>query len=173
MRIVRLAAAVLVAVGVWVGPVEAVAPTWIGVGGPADWAPVPGYTLEVGPKAWRIDALNGGGVTTVSLTERTVVRVRRLPDCTPVVRFEAVPGRMYFIRFAADGSARVEDWTDQGMDSGPALGDPGPPVCPALPDTSIAPPSIPDTRGAPPAALLAGALAAVLGGLLALRRQRT
>lgn len=133
--------------------------TWIGIGGPRDWAPRPGYTLEVGDDAWRIDRDNGGGVTALPLTARTVVRVRRLADCVPVVRFVAVPGRDYYVRFAADGSARVEDWTDEGMDSGPALGDPSAPVCPALPDTSTAPQPFP---AQPLVVVLFGASAAVV-----------
>jgi hypothetical protein len=142
--------------------------TWVGIGGPADWAPRPGSVLEVGDDAWQINARNGGGVTALPLAGRTIVRVRRLPDCTPVVRFVATPGGSYFIRFGADGSARVEDWTGQGMDSGPALGDPVASTCPALPDTSTAPPS--SLADSPLPALPLGA--GMLAGLLTLARRR-
>jgi hypothetical protein len=168
----RVVAAALIAAAALAPAVEAVDPTWIGVGGPRDWAPRPGYVLELDGKAWRIDALNGGGVTSLPLASRTVVRVRRLPDCLPVVRFVAVPGRDYFIRFAADGSARVEDWTGQGMDSGPALGDPGAPVCPALPDTSSAMPTSATGTNLPFVAAAAGVLTGILAFAGALRHQR-
>jgi len=101
-----------------------------------DWAPTPGYSLKIGHDAWTVNAMNGGGVTALPLTQPSIVRVRRLSDCTPVVRFVAQPGGHYFIRFDANGAGRVEDLTAQGMDSGPALGDPGAPACPRLPDTS-------------------------------------
>lgn len=149
-------------------PARADNPTWIGIGGPQDWAPSPGYTLEVGRDAWRVDAIHGGGVTTVALNVDTVVRLRRLSDCAPLVRFVAVPGRNYFIRFAANGSARVEDWTGQGMDAGPALGDPGVPVCPALPDTSA---TVPERANESPSGLPGVALAAgIIALAMALRR---
>ena len=134
----------------------------MGIGGPMDWTPTPGFTLEIGRDAWTINATNGGGVTTVALSEPTIVRVRRLSDCVPVVRFVAEPGRFYYIRFAANGTARVEDWTKEGMDSGPALGNPGDPVCPRLPDTSTAAPSPGPSNGLPlVTAGAAGALAAI------------
>jgi hypothetical protein len=149
MRTWRVAVAAVLALAATAAPTHAVGLTWIGIGGPQDWAPRPGYTLEVGHDAWRIDAVHAGGVTALPLTSPKVVRVRRLSDCAPVVRFVAVPGRNYYVRFAADGSARVEDWAGQGMDSGPALGDPTARVCPALPDTSTAEPSPRPTSGLP------------------------
>ncbi|MHB8959195.1 MAG: hypothetical protein ACYDAN_06180 [Candidatus Limnocylindrales bacterium] len=153
-------ALVLTALSAPVVPAKAVGLTWIGIGGPQDWAPRPGYTLEIGNEAWRVDATHGGGVTTLSLTTPTVVRVRRLADCAPVVRFVATPGRDYYIRFASDGSARVEDWTSEGMDAGPALGDPSAPVCPSLPDTSTAEPAPAPSSGLPVLAVAAGVAAA-------------
>jgi hypothetical protein len=144
-------------------PVAAVDLTWVGIGGPTDWQPNPGYSLEIGPTAWTVDALNGGGLTTVDLNAPTIVRVRRLPDCVPVVRFVAEPGGRYFIRFAANGTARVEDLTGQGMDTPGPPGDPGPLVCPRLPDTSTA------TTPPAPERALPGWAALLLGaGLLAL-----
>jgi hypothetical protein len=172
MRLIRIIAVAVLAAAAQAPAVEAIDPTWIGIGGPQDWAPSPGYVLEVDGSSWRIDAVHGGGVTTLPLVSRTVVQVRRLPDCTPVVRFVAVPGRDYFIRFAADGSDRVEDWTGQGMDSGPALGDPVAPICPALPDTSSAPSSSPTGAALPFVATAAGVLAGLLAGGMMLRHQR-
>jgi hypothetical protein len=153
-------------------PAAGAAPTWIAITGPADWAPAPGYTLEIGRDAWVINATNGGGVTAVPLSQPTVVRVRRLSDCTPVVRFVAQPSRDYTIRFASDGSARVEDWTGRGMDSGPALGDPVNPVCPALPDTSTASPEAPPGASPDFAPLGIAAAAGLLAALLTLRRRQ-
>ncbi len=163
-RSIAPAALLLVALAQPAQPARAGELTWIGIGGPQDWAPRPGYTLEVGRDAWRIDAINGGGVLSLPLASRAIVRVRRLSDCVPVVRFTAVPGRSYFIRFAASGTARVEDLTGQGMDSGPALGDPSPRVCPALPDTSTAD-RTPASRGLLPILAAAAAIATVIAVL--------
>lgn len=139
------------------GPVAAADPTWVGIGGPEDWQPKPGFTLEIGSKAWTITAQSAGGVTSLELSAPTIVRVRRLSDCVPVVRFVAQPGRLYFIRFAANGTARVEDWTAQGMDAGPGMGAGGPLVCPRLPDTSTA------TGARPGTSMVALAVAIGLG----------
>ena len=167
-----IAIATVLALATSAQPAAAAAPTWVAITGPADWAPTPGYTLEIGRDAWVINATSGGGVTAVPLSRPTVVRVRRLSDCTPVVRFVAQPGRDYTIRFASNGSARVEDWTGQGMDSGPALGDPVNPVCPALPDTATASlPTPPDTSPAF-APLGIAAIAGLLAVLLTDRRTR-
>jgi len=150
----------LTAVFVLAGPVRAADLTWIGIGGPMDWQPDPGYSLEIGSTAWTIDANNGGGLVTVDLQVPTVVRVRRLPDCVPVVRFVAQPGGRYDIAFAIDRTARVIDMAGRPMDTPGPPGDPGPLVCPRLPDTSIAAPAI--AGGAPNIALL---VAAGLAGL--------
>jgi hypothetical protein len=100
-------------------------------------------------------------VRDVPLTTTAIVRMRRLADCAPVVRFVAAPERNYYIRFAVNGSARVEDLTGQGVDSGPALGNPSAPVCPALPDTSTAEPTLPTPSRLPVLALAVGILVAV------------
>ena len=152
-------------------PAAGADPTWVAMTGPADWAPTPGYTLEIGRDAWVINAIHGGGVTAVPLSRHTVVRVRRLSDCTPVVRFVAEPGRDYTIRFASTGSARVEDWTGRGMDSGPALGDPVNPVCPGLPDTATASPMAPPDASPDFAPLGIAAIAGLLVALLTHRRR--
>jgi len=151
-------------------PAAAVDDTWVGIGGPQEWAPDPGFSLEIGSTAYPIGPLNGGGVRTVALTKPTIVRVRRLPDCRPVVRFVAQPGRDYFIRFAADGTVHVEDWTSEGMDSGPAI-DPGPAVCPRLPDTSTSP--VPSQRSDDVPVAVIFVLGLVLASLAVARRPRS
>jgi hypothetical protein len=113
-------------------PVEAM---WVAVTGPHDWAPDPGYSLEIGEIAYSISANNGGGVTSVAVAERTVVRLRRLPDCVPIVRFAGRPGGRYVIRLSEAATPRVEDWTGRGLDTGPAL-TAGPRTCLPLPDTA-------------------------------------
>lgn len=110
-------------------------PMWVAVRGPEDWAPDPGFSLEVGGTAYAINANNGGGVTSIDAREPTIVRLRRLPDCEPVVRFAGRPGGRYVIRVPDTGTPRVEDWTGYGLDTGPALS-PGPRVCDPLPDTA-------------------------------------
>ena len=158
MRTWRAVIAAVLALMAATSVTHAADPTWVGIGGPAGWPPSPGFELEIGDDAWRID--DGGGVTTVDITSPTVVRVRQLPGCDPVVRFVADPGRMYFIRFAADGSADVEVLSD--IDAGPALEGPTEPVCPALPDTSTAEPSPLPPGGLPLVAVAAGLLAVIV-----------
>ena len=151
-------------------PAAATDLTWVGIGGPMDWAPDPGYSLEIGRDAWTVNATNGGGVTTLPLTKSAIVRVRRLSDCVPVVRFVAQPGRDYYIRFDPHGAARVEDWTGEGMDAGPALGDPAAPVCPRLPDTST-PRANANRPSASPAAIASGFGAILAAAALFARRR--
>lgn len=115
-------------------PVSANELTSIGIGGPDGW-PRSSLTLEVGTSAATLRAHRGGGGTTVELDAPTVIRVRRLSDCETLVRFVAEPGRSYWIRFEANGTAHVADRTQEGMDAGPGLGLHRA-VCPALPDTS-------------------------------------
>jgi hypothetical protein len=135
-----------------VTPVSAAPLTWIGVGGPPDWAPVPGYSLEIGAThVYTVDQVNGGGVVSLQLRAPAIVRVRRLSDCTPVVRFVAQPGDHFYIRFDRAGRPRVENWNGAGMDSGPALGPAADPNCAPLPDTAAGPPgspTAPDPHGA-------------------------
>jgi hypothetical protein len=150
-------------------PASAADLTWIGISGPPDWQPDPGYSLEIEATAWTVDANNGGGLVTVDLQVPTIIRVRRLSDCLPVVRFTAQPGRQYSIRFAADGTARVEDRTGRGMDTPGPPGDPGPLVCPRLPDTATTTPAPSTVRPEQIVAVLT-IWAGVLG--LVLRRAR-
>jgi len=121
-------------------PATATQLTWIGIGGPPDWAPVPGYSLEIGTNhVYTVDQVNGGGVVSLALRAPVIVRVRRLSDCTPIVRFVARPGDHFFIRFNEAGRPRVESWNGVGMDSGPALGPAADPNCAPLPDTAVGP----------------------------------
>ena len=140
-------------------------PMWVAVRGPEDWAPDPGFSLEIGGIAYPVNANNGGGVTSTDVREQTIVRLRRLPDCEPIVTFAARPGERYVIRVSAAGAPQVEDWTGRGLDSGPAL-TPGPPVCDPLPDTAT-------SRGSPVGGLWQALLLALsfLAGLLATRRR--
>jgi hypothetical protein len=121
-------------------PAAAAQLTWIGISGPPDWAPTPGYSLEIGTShVYTVDWVNGGGVVSLPLRAPVIVRVRRLSDCTPIVRFVAHPGDHFFIRFDRAGRPTVENWNGAGMDSGPALGSAADPNCPPLPDTAAGP----------------------------------
>ena len=112
---------------------------WVAVRGPRDWAPNPGYSLEIGDATYRIDRESGGGVASVDRSAPTIVRLRRLRDCQPVVRFVARPGGRYVIRITEDDTPHVEDWSSLGLDAGPAL-TAGPRSCDPLPDTSTSQP---------------------------------
>lgn len=134
-----------------VTPASATELTWIAISGPPDWAPTPGYSLEIGRNhVYTVDQVNGGGVVSLRLTAPAIVRVRRLSDCTPIVRFVAQPGDHFVIRFDRAGRPRVENWNGAGMDSGPALGPAADPNCAPLPDTASGPVGAspaPDPRG--------------------------
>lgn len=136
------------------GPVVAAEPTRIGITG--GW-PV-SVTLEIGRLSITLNAHEGGGVTSVELEGPTVVRVRRLSDCVPLVRFVATPGRTYFIDWDGNGNPRVEDHTSDGLDSGPGMELHYRRSCPALPDTSTGP--VPPDRDGGPAPVLAATFAA-------------
>ncbi len=109
----------------------AVGPAWLAITGPADWQPDPGYEMQVNGKAWVVDKNNGGGVTTVDLANPSRVTISGVGGCESILAFTAQPGRMYVIRFAANGSPAVEDWTANGVDSGPGINGPVTPKCPA------------------------------------------
>jgi hypothetical protein len=135
-------------------PVAAGEPTTIGITG--GW-PV-SVTLEIGQLSITLNAHEGGGVTSVELDGPTVVRVRRLSDCVPLVRFVAQPGRTYFIDWDSNGHPRVEDHTNDGLDSGPGMELHYRRACPALPDSSTGP--VPPGRDGSPILLLAAVAAA-------------
>lgn len=132
----RSVALALFLIALLAGPVAAADPTWVGIGSPPY-----SVTLEVGTQSQTIKAHEGNAVTTAELDAPTVVRVRRLSDCQPIVRFVAQPEGRYFIRFASDGTVRVEDLTGKSIDSGPGFNLLARLTCPALPDSSTAPAS--------------------------------
>jgi len=141
----RIALALLL-VAISAGPVAAVEPTVIvvGVPGPSGW-PRTSLTVEIKTQAMVVPAGMGGGGTTVQLDRPTVIRVRRLPGCQAFVRFVAQPGGRYIIDFAKDGSVEVLDYTGKDLDSGPGI-QLQRATCPALPDSSTAPPATGTSR---------------------------
>ena len=106
-------------------------PTGIAIGGPPPW-PETSLTLEVGSRSALLEAGVSGGVTSIDLDDPAVVRVRRVSDCVPLVRFLAQPGRSYSIEFTSNGRIRVEDRGDSGLDSGPGFDLTSGLMCPAL-----------------------------------------
>jgi hypothetical protein len=96
---------------------------WVTVTGPADWHAPQDFVLEIGTNAWPIQEGDGGGVVAVELApeENVIVRLVQPRPCHAVVEFAALPGSNWVIRFAADGTPRVEDWTGEGSALGPAL----------------------------------------------------
>jgi hypothetical protein len=96
---------------------------WVTVTGPRDWLAPQDYVLEVGVHGWPIQAGAGGGVVAVEVgpNERVVVRLVQPQGCNAIVEFAASGGSAWVIRFAADGTPRVEDWTGEAIDLGPAL----------------------------------------------------
>ncbi len=142
------------------GSANAGEPTKIGITG--GW-PV-SVTLEVGRRSITLNAHEGGGVTTVALDGPTVVRVRRLSDCVPLVRFVAQPGRTYFVDFGDNGKPQVEDHTNDGLDAGPGFELQNRLHCPALPDSSTGP--VPADRDGGLILLLAAVATVAFAGTL-------
>jgi len=103
---------------------------WVGVTGPADWMAPDDYILEVGGSAWPIESLFGGGVISLDVAGPVSARLVRPSDCAVLVSWVARPGTAWAIRFDADDQPRLEDWTGQGLESGPALGEGLPSGCP-------------------------------------------
>jgi len=162
-------------VAVSTGPVTAGEPTTIGITG--GW-PV-SVTLEIGQLSITLNAHEGGGVTSVELDAPTVVRVRRLSDCVPLVRFVATPGGSYWIypgRLIPGHEAPwVKDLHGGPTDSGPGMEFHYRRSCPALPDSATgpvpAPPAAPTGRDAPLIPLLAVVATAAFAATL--RRTRS
>jgi hypothetical protein len=100
---------------------------WVAVTGPANSEAPEDLVLEIGDTAW----FGYGGVVSVETQSALGVRLVGRESCRSYASFEAPAGTMWVIRFADDGTAGVEDWTGQGMDSGPALGEREPSACPA------------------------------------------
>lgn len=139
-------------------PVAAGEPTTIGITG--GW-PV-SVTLEIGQLSITLNAHEGGGVTSVELDGPTVVRVRRLSDCVPLVRFVAQPGGSYWIYpgrlIPGHEDPWVKDLHGGPTDSGPGMELHSRRACPALPDSSTRP--VPPDRDVSPVLFLAAVAAA-------------
>lgn len=93
--------------------------TWVAVTGPADSEAPEDLVLEVGGRAWH----GYGGVVSIETGQTLPVRLIGRASCRSYAAFDAPAGTMWVIRFAADGTVRIEDWTERGVDAGPALGE--------------------------------------------------
>lgn len=126
MRVAPILAALLVVVASCAirGPIH------VAVTGPRDWVPPEEIRLEIGGQAWAITSEDGGGVVSIDSRDRVRVRLVGVPSCRRYAFFEADPGSASVVRFAADGSFMIEDWTGQPMDSGPLLTEAEPSGCP-------------------------------------------
>jgi heat shock protein HslJ len=91
--------------------------TWVAVRGPADSLPPEDLVLEIGGMAW----YGYGGVVSLPTTRSTEVRLVGEDTCRTYANFLATSGSSTVIRFSADGQIAIEDWTDRGVDAGPAL----------------------------------------------------
>ena len=100
---------------------------WVAVHGPMDGEPPEELVLEIGATAWA----GYGGVASVESAEPLRVRVVGRASCRSYADFVAPADSNWVVRFAADGSVRVEDWTRRGMDAGPAVPEKAPSGCPA------------------------------------------
>jgi hypothetical protein len=92
---------------------------WVGVVGSPDFD----VELHVFGQVWAIPAGGGGGVVSVEVVPDVPVDVRLVETeaCSAIVEFPASGGSAWVIRFVAEGAPRVEDWTGEGHDDGPAL----------------------------------------------------
>lgn len=99
--------------------------TWVAVTGPANSEAPEDLVLEIGDTAW----FGYGGVVGVETAGVLEVRLVGRESCRSYASFSAAAGSMWVIRFAQDGTVGVEDWTGQGMDAGPALGEREPSGC--------------------------------------------
>jgi hypothetical protein len=66
--------------------------------------------LEISGSAWSVTD-GGAGSAGLSAPDPQPVRLLRVEDCEELAAFEADPGTAHAIVFAADGSASVEDRT--------------------------------------------------------------
>jgi hypothetical protein len=106
-------------------PASPAAMTWVAVVGPRDSEAPEDLVLEIDDAAWH----GYGGVVSVSKSSEARVRLVGLPSCRTYAQFTAAPGSMSVIRFAPDGTVRIEDWTARGVDAGPGLGERPPSGC--------------------------------------------
>jgi len=111
--------------------------TWLQVAPNPNYVPKGGLTLEVAGKAYSITQTNGGGVTSFISETPVLATLRKSSDCTIVIRLTLQPGTSTAIDLNADGSPRVTDYTESGLDAGPALQS-DPDACSQMPPTSTA-----------------------------------
>ena len=102
--------------------------TWISVTGPAGSHPPEELVLEIRDRAWD----GYGGVVSVATRDAVDVRLVGLAGCRTYAQFSAPPGSAWVIRFTEEGSARLEDWTGRGIETGPGLPDRPASGCPIL-----------------------------------------
>ena len=95
--------------------------TTVSVTGPKEWRPTVDLSLEIGDRAWAVSRESPIGIASIRSAVPVDVRLVSPLDCRILASFRAGPGTAHVIRFAADGTMRVEDWTGQGVDSGPTL----------------------------------------------------
>jgi hypothetical protein len=124
--VIRLVAALVFAVVLAALVLSIDGQTWVSVRGPADSDAPEELVLEVGNRAW----LGYDGVVSVTTLVPLDVRLVGRDSCRIYAQFSAQPGTRWVIRFAADGSVGVEDWTGRPMDSGPLLPERKPSGCP-------------------------------------------
>lgn len=104
--------------------------TILAVTGPEDWQPETNLSLEIGDRAWAVSRPSPFGMASLRSAAPLNVRLVRPLDCSTLASFRVQPGSTHIIRFAADGSLAVEDWTGQAVDAGPTLGARPPTRCP-------------------------------------------
>ena len=104
---------------------EPASQTWVAVHGPGDSEAPEDLVLEIGDTAW----FGYGGIVSVETAGVLDVRLVGRESCRSYASFSAAAGTRWVIRFAEDGTVGMEDWTGQGMDSGPALGEREPSGC--------------------------------------------
>lgn len=143
----------------------------VAVRGPADWQPTVEYRLEIGPSAWALPVLGGGGgVVFYDTSVRVRVALVAVPACRTIVSFVADPGSSWVIRFREDGSHGLEDLTGQGLDTGPSIGPAGPDPCLPGTDTERVAPTTSD--GPATLALLLGSAIGFVVAAHTRRRRR-
>lgn len=99
-------------------PSETLEQVVVAVTGTAPEPPEP-LLLHIDDQAWH----GYGGVVGVETRDPVTVRLVGQESCREYASFSADPGTNWVVRFTADESAAVEDWTGRGMDAGPALGE--------------------------------------------------
>jgi hypothetical protein len=68
-------------------------------------------SLEIGGSAWSVTDGRAGSAG-LSAPDAQPVRLLRVDDCEELATFEADPGTAHAIVFGADGTASVEDRTE-------------------------------------------------------------